>query len=163
QPARAGDRPPAARHADLRQPDARRGRRIPRRERGRCQGRPARDPDAHHPHLALPAGPRGRADGQVHGAAAGGREVPRDLHRRRRWAAVSAPAPSPAAGGVGPVRPAGGGAPPPLICTPSVVAVSGPPEYAKLAAGLPGTRTVLALPWPGFGDGEPVPADLASA
>ncbi|MFJ2823192.1 beta-ketoacyl synthase N-terminal-like domain-containing protein [Streptomyces toxytricini] len=59
-----------------------------------------------------------------------------------------------------PVRLAGGPAGPALVCLPSLVPTGGPHEYARLAAAFAGRRTALALPQPGFGPGEALPADL---
>ncbi|MFJ7260766.1 beta-ketoacyl synthase N-terminal-like domain-containing protein [Streptomyces globosus] len=59
-----------------------------------------------------------------------------------------------------PVRLAGGPGGPALACLPSLVPTGGPHEYARLAAAFAGRRTVLALPQPGFGPGEALPADL---
>ncbi|MFD7630855.1 alpha/beta fold hydrolase [Streptomyces sp. NPDC059851] len=65
-----------------------------------------------------------------------------------------------------PVRLAGGGdgsgAVPALVCLPSLVPTGGPHEYARLAAEFAGRRGVLALPQPGFGPGEALPADLGA-
>ncbi|MEY9969559.1 acyl transferase domain-containing protein/thioesterase domain-containing protein/acyl carrier protein [Streptacidiphilus sp. MAP12-16] len=47
---------------------------------------------------------------------------------------------------------------PALICLPSLLAISGPHQYARLAAAFRGRRAVSALPLPGFVDGEPLPA-----
>ncbi|MFJ9431544.1 type I polyketide synthase [Streptomyces sp. NPDC101490] len=59
-----------------------------------------------------------------------------------------------------PVVLAAGGAGPRLICAPALSAVSGPQEYARLGAGLRGTRPVSALRHPGFGEGERLPSGL---
>jgi thioesterase domain-containing protein len=45
-----------------------------------------------------------------------------------------------------------------LICLPSMVAPSGPHNFARISLHLNGLRDVYALPLPGFGDGEPLPA-----
>jgi thioesterase domain-containing protein len=58
------------------------------------------------------------------------------------------------------VRLAEGSQAPALVMIPSVIAVSGPHEYVKLVKGLDGERTVLAVPLPGFLEGEPLPADM---
>jgi len=55
--------------------------------------------------------------------------------------------------GVGPV----------LVCLSSIVAIGGPHEYAKLAAVLGDSRDIVAFPWLGFEDAEPLPATLAAA
>ncbi|MFJ5779449.1 type I polyketide synthase [Streptomyces sp. NPDC093094] len=57
------------------------------------------------------------------------------------------------------VRLAEGPEHPALVCVPSMVAPSGPHNFARLALHLHGTHDVYALPLPGFGDGEPLPAD----
>ncbi|WP_280689262.1 type I polyketide synthase [Kitasatospora sp. GAS204B] len=44
-----------------------------------------------------------------------------------------------------------------LVCLPSLLAISGPHQYARIAAAFRGRRQVLALPLPGFLDGEPLP------
>ncbi|MGH3381482.1 MAG: type I polyketide synthase, partial [Actinoallomurus sp.] len=49
----------------------------------------------------------------------------------------------------------------PLICLPAVLVTSGPQQYARLAAVLPGA--VWALDWPGFAPDSPLPADLDAA
>jgi 8,8a-deoxyoleandolide synthase len=49
----------------------------------------------------------------------------------------------------------------PLICLPAVLVTSGPQQYARLAAELPGP--VWALDWPGFAPDSPLPADLDAA
>ncbi|MFD0355343.1 alpha/beta fold hydrolase, partial [Streptomyces sp. NPDC127110] len=57
------------------------------------------------------------------------------------------------------VRLAHGDTAPALVCLPSVVPAAGPHEYAALARLLPDRRSVWALPQPGFGPGEALPAD----
>ncbi|MFC8100179.1 SDR family NAD(P)-dependent oxidoreductase [Streptomyces sp. NPDC057363] len=49
-----------------------------------------------------------------------------------------------------------------LIALAGTAAVSGPAEFAALAAALDGRRTVLALPQPGFRAGEPLPDSLTA-
>ncbi|MFJ1709113.1 type I polyketide synthase [Kitasatospora sp. NPDC088346] len=61
-----------------------------------------------------------------------------------------------------PIRLADGPAEPMLLCLPSLLAISGPHQYARLAAALRGRRAVQALPLPGFLDGERLPADAAA-
>nr|WP_203614747.1 type I polyketide synthase [Streptomyces sp. SID13726] len=56
------------------------------------------------------------------------------------------------------VRLATGGQHPVLVCLPSMVAPSGPHNFARLALHLHGKHDVYALPLPGFGDDEPLPA-----
>ncbi|MFG2533333.1 SDR family NAD(P)-dependent oxidoreductase [Streptomyces sp. NPDC048516] len=56
------------------------------------------------------------------------------------------------------VRLSEGGRGPALICLPSMLAVSGPHQYARLAAPFRGERDVWALPLPGFNRDEQVPA-----
>ncbi|SNQ49807.1 Polyketide synthase family protein (fragment) [Frankia canadensis] len=56
------------------------------------------------------------------------------------------------------VRLATGPAPFVLVCLPSLVAPSGPHNFARLALHLHGRRDVHALAHPGFGDGELLPA-----
>ncbi|MET8909929.1 type I polyketide synthase [Micromonospora sp. NPDC004551] len=48
----------------------------------------------------------------------------------------------------------------PVVCCCTMSLLSGPHEYARLAAGMRGRRDVWALPNPGFGAGEELPADL---
>ncbi|MEU2624786.1 type I polyketide synthase [Streptomyces sp. NPDC007157] len=50
-----------------------------------------------------------------------------------------------------------------LVCLPTVLATSGPHQYARFAAGLRGRRAVSALALPGYLDGEPLPADRRAA
>jgi malonyl CoA-acyl carrier protein transacylase/acyl carrier protein len=57
-----------------------------------------------------------------------------------------------------PVRLASGPARPVLVCLPSMVAPSGPHNFARLALHLNGLRDVHALSHPGFGPDEPLPA-----
>ncbi|MER7473479.1 alpha/beta fold hydrolase, partial [Micromonospora sp. NPDC000018] len=63
-------------------------------------------------------------------------------------------------------RPAGilrlaeGGPGAPLVCCCTMSLLSGAHEYARIAAGFRGLRDVWALPNPGFGVGEELPADL---
>ncbi|MCZ1005605.1 type I polyketide synthase [Streptomyces lydicus] len=57
-----------------------------------------------------------------------------------------------------PVRLGEGGRGPAVICVPSMLAVSGPHQYARLAAPFRGERDVWALPLPGFSRDEQVPA-----
>ncbi|WSF99971.1 type I polyketide synthase [Micromonospora sp. NBC_01740] len=47
-----------------------------------------------------------------------------------------------------------------LVCCCTMSLLSGAHEYARLAAGFRGVRNVWALPNPGFGVGEELPADL---
>ena len=61
---------------------------------------------------------------------------------------------------VEPIRLAEGSARPKLICVPSVLAISGPHQYVRLAAPFRGDRDVAALPLPGFTAGELVPEDM---
>ncbi|MFK0255095.1 beta-ketoacyl synthase N-terminal-like domain-containing protein [Streptomyces sp. NPDC090445] len=56
----------------------------------------------------------------------------------------------------------GSGPVPALVCLPSLVPTGGPHEYTRLAAEFAGRRSVLALPHPGFGPGEALPADLGA-
>ncbi|MFF5175161.1 type I polyketide synthase [Micromonospora sp. NPDC000089] len=48
----------------------------------------------------------------------------------------------------------------PVVCCCTMSLLSGAHEYARVAAGLRGRRGVWALPNPGFGVGEELPADL---
>ncbi|MDC0773873.1 SDR family NAD(P)-dependent oxidoreductase [Streptomyces sp. HD] len=48
----------------------------------------------------------------------------------------------------------------PLICFSSYVALAGVHQYARFASAFRGRRDVWALPTPGFGRGEPLPASL---
>ncbi|MER5516936.1 type I polyketide synthase [Streptomyces sp. NPDC002763] len=50
-----------------------------------------------------------------------------------------------------------------LVCLPTVLATSGPHQYARFAAGLRGRRAVSALALPGYLDGERLPADRPAA
>ncbi|MER7841076.1 SDR family NAD(P)-dependent oxidoreductase [Streptomyces sp. NPDC096040] len=52
---------------------------------------------------------------------------------------------------------------PVLVCLPTVLATSGPHQYARFAAGLRDRRAVSALALPGYLDGEPLPADRPTA
>ncbi|MFD9130140.1 SDR family NAD(P)-dependent oxidoreductase, partial [Kitasatospora sp. NPDC059571] len=61
-----------------------------------------------------------------------------------------------------PVRLAEGPEQPLLVCLPSLLAISGPHQYARLAAAFRGRRAVNALPLPGLLDGERLPADAAA-
>jgi thioesterase domain-containing protein len=47
-----------------------------------------------------------------------------------------------------------------VICLPSLLATAGPHQYAKFAGALRGTRDILALPLPGFAEGERLPGSL---
>ncbi|MBA6433411.1 SDR family NAD(P)-dependent oxidoreductase [Streptomyces sp. GMR22] len=58
------------------------------------------------------------------------------------------------------VRLSKGSTAPGLVCFPSLVAISGPREYARFAAGFRGRRDVSVLPEPGFGKGELLPASV---
>ncbi|MYS21656.1 8,8a-deoxyoleandolide synthase, partial [Streptomyces sp. DvalAA-14] len=53
-----------------------------------------------------------------------------------------------------------GTAEPQVFCFPTVLATSGPLQYARLAAALPGGHTVSAFALPGFTAGQRLPADL---
>ncbi|MFI9273484.1 alpha/beta fold hydrolase [Kitasatospora sp. NPDC052896] len=46
---------------------------------------------------------------------------------------------------------------PVLVCLPSLLAISGPHQYARIAAAFRGRRRVLAMPLPGFLEGESLP------
>jgi len=48
---------------------------------------------------------------------------------------------------------------PSLVCCCTMSPLSGPHEYARLAAAFDGTRDVYALPHRGFAEGEALPAD----
>jgi NAD(P)-dependent dehydrogenase (short-subunit alcohol dehydrogenase family)/thioesterase domain-containing protein/acyl carrier protein len=52
---------------------------------------------------------------------------------------------------------------PPLVCLPSVVAISGPHEYVQFASAFRGAREALGLPWPGFTAWDPLPASFRAA
>ncbi len=52
---------------------------------------------------------------------------------------------------------------PVLVCLPTVLATSGPHQYARFAAALRGRRAVSAIALPGYLDGEPLPADRPAA
>jgi polyketide synthase 7 len=70
---------------------------------------------------------------------------------------------SPAAEGMCvPVNLARGASPVGLVCIPSVLAMSGPHEYARFAAALRGVRTTTVLPLPGYQQDELLPADLGA-
>ncbi|WTG93941.1 alpha/beta fold hydrolase [Kitasatospora sp. NBC_01560] len=74
---------------------------------------------------------------------------------RETFDAPPAPAVRPA-----PVRLAQGPAAPRFFCFPSFATKSGAHQYARLAAAARGRHELWALPAPGFGAGEPLPADL---
>jgi acyl transferase domain-containing protein/acyl carrier protein len=75
---------------------------------------------------------------------------------RASFAAPPAPADIPQ-----PVRLAEGGEEAPgIVLLPSAGPLSGPREYVTLANSLPDERTVVALPLPGFAEGERLPASL---
>jgi acyl transferase domain-containing protein/short-subunit dehydrogenase/acyl carrier protein len=63
----------------------------------------------------------------------------------------------------GAVRLAEGPADEPLICFPTVVAMSGPHQFARFAKSFRGMRDVAALSLPGFLAGEPLPATAEDA
>jgi thioesterase domain-containing protein/NADP-dependent 3-hydroxy acid dehydrogenase YdfG/acyl carrier protein len=50
-----------------------------------------------------------------------------------------------------------------LVCFPTVMAMSGPHQFAHFAKPLRGARAVSALSYPGFRGGEPLPATLEDA
>ncbi|WP_323179267.1 type I polyketide synthase [Streptomyces longwoodensis] len=52
---------------------------------------------------------------------------------------------------------------PVLVCLPTVLATSGPHQYARFAAALRGRRAVTALALPGYDDDAPLPADRPAA
>ncbi|MFI6117734.1 type I polyketide synthase, partial [Kitasatospora sp. NPDC051164] len=81
---------------------------------------------------------------------------------RFRPAFDAAEAASASAPAMEPVRLAEGPEQPLLVCLPSLLAISGPHQYARLAAAFRGRRAVNALPLPGFLDGERLPADAAA-
>jgi polyketide synthase 7 len=62
-----------------------------------------------------------------------------------------------------PVVLADGGSLPPLICVPSILATAGAQQYARLAASFKGSRNVVAVEPPGFGEGERLPASMDAA
>ncbi|MFI1356771.1 type I polyketide synthase [Streptomyces sp. NPDC020898] len=59
-----------------------------------------------------------------------------------------------------PVRLTEGSGGPRLLCFPTVLATSGPHQYARFAAPFAGDRDVFALSLPGFRDGERLPSTL---
>ncbi|MEU4302452.1 beta-ketoacyl synthase N-terminal-like domain-containing protein [Kitasatospora aureofaciens] len=59
----------------------------------------------------------------------------------------------------GAIRLASGGDGPPLVCCCTMSPLAGAQEYARLAAHFRGKRDVYALPHPGFGPDELLPAD----
>jgi thioesterase domain-containing protein len=63
----------------------------------------------------------------------------------------------------GVVRLAEGEAAEPLVCFPTVVAMSGPHQFARFAKALQGVRGVAALSYPGFHAGELLPASAEDA
>jgi acyl transferase domain-containing protein/thioesterase domain-containing protein/NADP-dependent 3-hydroxy acid dehydrogenase YdfG/acyl carrier protein len=63
----------------------------------------------------------------------------------------------------GPTRLSEGAARPSLICLPSVLATSGPHQYARFARSFRGQRDLVVLPLPGFLAGERVPASMDAA
>jgi surfactin synthase thioesterase subunit len=62
-----------------------------------------------------------------------------------------------------PIPLARGQADPILFCIPSLVASSGPHEYARFAKSFPTGREVVAVPAPGFRAGELLPSTLEAA
>ncbi|MBO1414199.1 type I polyketide synthase [Streptomyces sp. FH025] len=62
-----------------------------------------------------------------------------------------------------PVRLAEGTGQPALVCLPTVLATSGPHQFARLAAQFAGERGVTAVSLPGFREGQRLPATLAAA
>ncbi|NKQ27102.1 type I polyketide synthase [Streptomyces galbus] len=80
-----------------------------------------------------------------------------DAARQRPVFAAPEPADLPHA-----TRLATGPAAPRLLCVPTVLATSGPHQYARLAAPFAGERDVIALSLPGFRPGERLPATLAA-
>ncbi len=56
-----------------------------------------------------------------------------------------------------PLRLAEGPEQPVLVCLPSLLAISGPHQYARIAAAFRGRRSVLAMPLPGFAEDEALP------
>jgi acyl transferase domain-containing protein/acyl carrier protein len=63
----------------------------------------------------------------------------------------------------GVVRLATGLGAPPLVCFPTIVAMSGPHQFARFARPFQEVRDVAALSFPGFLDGERLPATAADA
>jgi len=140
--------------------------------------RPSRD-GAPAAALSVPPGASGMADtgGSVYAEGVSG--TVRDLYRRAcaigrfgdgvdliRAAAKLRPTFATAAeftGRTAPVRLASGPARPTLVCVPSMVAPSGPHNFARLALHLHGRRDVHALTLPGFGEGDRLPASAALA
>jgi acyl transferase domain-containing protein len=59
-----------------------------------------------------------------------------------------------------PVRLSEGASQPKLVCFPSVIAMSGPHEYARFARALGGDREVSVLPAPGYVSGQPLPVSF---
>ena len=62
-----------------------------------------------------------------------------------------------------PVLLAEGDARPVMACFPTVLATSGPHQFARFATGFTGLRNVSAFALPGFREGERLPADLDAA
>ncbi|HEV3321775.1 MAG TPA: SDR family NAD(P)-dependent oxidoreductase [Solirubrobacteraceae bacterium] len=62
-----------------------------------------------------------------------------------------------------PIRLAAGDRRPGVILLPSILAISGPHQYLKLAGAIGGGRDVTVLPLPGFGAGELLPATIGAA
>jgi thioesterase domain-containing protein len=60
------------------------------------------------------------------------------------------------------VRLARGAADPHVVCIPALVAMAGVRQYARLAAHFLGSHDVSAIPVPGFGPGESLPATFAA-
>ena len=67
------------------------------------------------------------------------------------------------AGGPAPIRLSEGQSNGLLVCVPSLLATSGPHQYARLAGAFRGEREVRALALRGFLDGEPLPATMDAA
>lgn len=154
QPAGPGHRSAAAGHAALRPPDpwcaggpaaaaAGVGRRRGRRG-GAGSGRA--EPSARHHRGDAAHRRRERTQPGVHGPALRGLALP----ARLRGSAGGRAGTGVAAPGRGPEQPV-------LVCLPSLLAISGPHQYARIAAAFRGRRNVLAMPLPGFLDGEPLP------
>jgi acyl transferase domain-containing protein/pimeloyl-ACP methyl ester carboxylesterase/acyl carrier protein len=61
------------------------------------------------------------------------------------------------------VRLSEGAAQPSLVCLSSMLATSGPHQYARFARAFRDARDVIALPLPGFLDGERLPAGMEAA
>ncbi|MCR6490825.1 type I polyketide synthase [Amycolatopsis sp. OK19-0408] len=107
---------------------------------------------------AAPAEPAGVFGPMLASAAGRFGEFVELLARAARFRPAFGPGERP--DGVDVVRLAKGTAESELICVPSVLAMSGPQEYARFAASLRDLRSTSVLTLPGYHPGEPLPESL---